>query len=134
MKRMAESIWKSRFHPRWMLLALLAAGGVLGLTHIPGEDMPRILSVNDLDKVEHVVAYGLIAGFLLLALKKPVRPVVLLAALAALAVLGALDETTQPLVHRTCDLWDYVGDLTGVALSCAVFLIITLTRPRATAP
>jgi hypothetical protein len=106
-----------------MLLTLLVAGGVLGLTHIPGQDIPRSLQDVAPDKVEHIVAYALIAGSFLFSLKRPVRPALLLVGLGALAVLGALDETTQPLVNRTCDLWDYVSDLTGIAISCVVFLV-----------
>jgi hypothetical protein len=103
---------------------------VLILTHIPPEDIPPILQVHIPDKVEHLVAYGLIAGFFLLSLKRPVRLALLLIGLAALAVIGALDETTQPLVNRTCDLWDYVADLTGIALACVILLVAKLLRFR----
>lgn len=129
-----ESTQKSRFRSRWLLLTLLLAACVLGLTHIPGEDMPNILQVNGLDKVEHITAYGTIAAFFLLSLKRPVRPVLLLMGLAALAVIGALDETTQPLVHRTCDLRDFISDLTGIAIPCVVFLIVRLSGFRAAPP
>jgi hypothetical protein len=127
---MAESTLKSCFRPRWMFLTLLVASCVLILTHIPPEDIPPILQVHIPDKVEHLVAYGLIAGFFLLSLKRPVRLALLLIGLAALAVIGALDETTQPLVNRTCDLWDYVADLTGIALACVILLVAKLLRFR----
>jgi hypothetical protein len=127
---MTEGTWKSYFRPRWVLLTLLIVGGVLGLTHLPPQDIPSSLQDVAPDKVEHIVAYGLIAGFFLLSLRRPVRPVVLLVGLGALAVLGALDETTQPLVHRTCDFWDYASDLTGIAISCVVFLVGRLLRFR----
>jgi VanZ family protein len=123
---MTENAWTSYFRPRWLLLTLLAAGVVFGLTHIPGENIPRMLQVHYLDKAEHVVAYGLIAGFFLLSLKRPVRPAVLLVGLATLAVLGALDEATQPLVHRFASASDYVCDLAGMAMACAVFLVARL--------
>jgi VanZ family protein len=132
---MAEGTLRSCFRPWWMLLTLLGAGCVLGLTHIPGEDVPRILQVHALDKVEHVVAYASIAGLFLLSLKRPARPALLLIGLGALAVIGALDETTQPLVNRTADLWDYASDLTGIAIAGVVFLIARLsgfhTAPQA---
>lgn len=126
---MAEGTWKSCFWPRWMLLTLLVAGCVLGLTHIPGPAIPRALQNVAPDKVEHIVAYGLIAGSFLLSLKRPVRPAVLLLGVAALALLGALDEVTQPLVNRTADIGDYLSDLIGLAVSCTVFLVATLS-PR----
>ncbi len=120
---MTEGIWKSYFRPRWMLLTLLTAGVVLGLTHIPGEDMPRVLQVRYLDKAEHVAAYGLIAGFFLLSLQRPIRPAALLIGLATLAVLGALDEVTQPLVHRFASVSDYACDLVGMAIPCGILLV-----------
>ena len=128
---MTAGAWKSYFRPRWLLLTLLAAGVVLGLTHIPGERIPRALQVHYLDKAEHVVAYGVIAGFFLLSLKRPVRPAVLLIGLVLLAVLGILDEATQPLVNRFASVSDYACDLIGVAIPCAVFLVGGLSRSPA---
>ena len=115
---MTEGGWKSSFRPRWMILTLLTAVSVLALTHIPGQRIPRALQVRYLDKAEHVVAYGLIAGFFLLSLKRPVRPAVLLVGLMTLAAMGALDEATQPLVNRFGSVWDYGCDLTGMAIAC----------------
>jgi VanZ family protein len=122
---MTEGTWKSCFWPWRVLLCVLVTGGVLGLTHIPGPSIPPVLQHVTSDKIEHIVAYGLIAGSFLLSLKRPVRPALLLLGLAALALLGALDETTQPLVNRTADIRDYFSDLIGVAASSLVFLIAT---------
>lgn len=120
---MTDGVWKSCFHPRWLMLTLLVAAGVLGLTHIPGQSIPRVLQVHYLDKAEHVVAYGLMAEFFLLSLKRPVRLTVLLIGLALLVVIGALDEVTQPLVNRFASVSDYASDLTGVAIACVIFLV-----------
>jgi hypothetical protein len=144
---MEEKMTQSRFHPRWMAATVLSVVGVLGLTHIPGEDIPRVLQVHYLDKVEHVVAYGLITGFFLLSLKRPARPegrtrsgpagrgrfraAVPLIGLAALAALGALDEMTQPLVNRVASVADYACDLLGVAIPSVVFLVGRLSRTSA---
>lgn len=128
---MTDSVWKSCFHPRWLMLTLLVAAGVLGLTHIPGQSIPRVLQVHYLDKAEHVVAYGLMAGFFLLSLKRPVRPTVLLIGLALLVVIGALDEVTQPLVNRFASVSDYASDLTGVAIACVIFLVRRPSRSSA---
>ena len=128
---MTEGAWKSYFRPRWMRLTLLAAGVVLGLTHIPGQNIPRVPQVHYLDKAEHIAAYGLIAGLFLLSLQRPVRPAVLLLGLAALAALGALDEATQPLVNRFASVSDYACDLIGMAIPCAVFLVGRLSGSSA---
>jgi len=131
---MAAGAWKSCFHSRRILLTLLAAGCVLGLTHIPGEDMPRVLQVHALDKVEHVVAYGVITAGFLFSLKRPTRWGLLLAGLLALAAIGALDEMTQPLVNRTCDLRDFICDLTGIVVPGVVFAAVELLRFRTVLP
>ena len=128
---MKGNTWKSSFHPRWVLITLFALGVVLGLTHIPGEDVPDILQAGGLDKVEHMAAYGLIASFSLLSLKRPVRPLLLWLGLAALAGIGALDETTQPLVNRTASLADYACDLAGIAVACLLFGVAKLSGFRA---
>jgi len=120
---MTEETWKSHFRPRWVLVTVSITVCVLALTHIPGEDVPRVLQAHGLDKVEHITAYGLIAGSFLLSLKRPVRPSLLVMGLAVLAVIGALDETTQPLVNRTASVRDYACDLTGMAIPCVVFLL-----------
>lgn len=127
---MTEGTRKSYFWPRRMWLTLLVTGCVLGLTHIPGQAIPPVLQDIALDKVEHIVAYGLIAGSFLLSLRRPVRPAVLLLGLAALALLGALDEVTQPLVNRTADIGDYLSDLIGLAVSCVVFLVAALSSRK----
>lgn len=125
---MTEGPLKSCFHPRWVLLTLIAVGCVLGLTHIPGQNIPRALQDVAPDKVEHIVAYALIAGSFLLSLKRPVRPPLLLIGLMTLAGIAALDEMTQPLVGRACDLWDFASDLVGMAIPCMVSGIARLLR------
>ena len=120
---MTEARWRSAFHPKWLLATVLGMVGVLGLTHIPQEAIGRVLQANALDKVAHILAYGLVTTLFLLSLKRPVRPAVLVLGLVGLAVIAAVDEITQPLVNRTCDLWDYVSDLIGIALAGTIFLI-----------
>jgi VanZ family protein len=112
---------QSIFRPWWTAAAGLSLVGVLALTHIPGPDVPEVLQAGGLDKLEHIAAYGLIASFFLLSLKRPARPALLLLGLAALAGIGALDETTQPLVQRTASLTDYACDLAGIAVACLLF-------------
>ncbi len=120
---MVENSLRSRFHARWMAVALLSTACLLALTHIPNDALPRVLQRNLLDKVEHAAAYGLIAILFLCSLRRPVRPLLLLIVLVALAVVGALDEITQPLVNRYASLADYAFDLIGIAGACAIFLV-----------
>ncbi len=58
------------------------------------------------------------------------RPALLFLGLALLAGIGALDETTQPLVRRTCSIVDYACDLTGIAVACLLFAVVKLSGFR----
>lgn len=104
-------------------MALLSMMGVITLTHIPQDILSRVLRADPFDKIEHVVAYGVVAVFLFLSLRRPVPGWLFLAVLAALAVIGVLDEMTQPLVNRQASIIDYAADLVGVALACSVLLV-----------
>ncbi len=106
-----------------MAVALLSTACLLMLTHIPNDALPKVLQRNLLDKVEHAVAYGLVAILFLRALRRPVRPLLLAFVLMALAVVGALDEITQPLVNRYASITDYVFDLVGIAGAAVIFLV-----------
>lgn len=130
------------FNAAWLAVAAAATLGVLGLTHIPREDIPAALDFGRLDKLEHIGAYGTVTALYLLALRRrpdgsaavrsdskrkrwEVRGWLSLAILIAvgLAILGAVDELTQPYMHRTCDIMDWVGDATGITLAFAIFLV-----------
>jgi VanZ family protein len=113
-----------------MVVALLSLVVVIGLTHIPQDVLSRVFHANPYDKVEHVVAYGVVATFLFLSLRRPVYLPLFLMMLAALAAIGALDELTQPLVNRQASIFDYAGDLAGVGLACSVLLVRRLWDSR----
>lgn len=117
-----------RFHRKWFIASLLSLAVVLMLTHVPQDVMPRVLHKHMLDKVEHIVAYGLTAILLLLSLQNPVRFVHVAVSLGLLAGVGILDETTQPFVNRTASVGDYASDLIGIALACIVFLVLRQFR------
>jgi VanZ family protein len=112
----------------WLAASLLSLLIVLVLTHIPNAALPRVLHKHLLDKVEHVVAYGLVAAFFLLSLPDPVRPVVLAVGLLLLAGVAVVDELTQPFFNRYASVGDYVADLTGIVLAGVIFLVTR--RPR----
>ena len=138
---------KDMFDLRRLVAALLCVAAVLGLTHIPGEYVPICVQAHSLDKVEHVVAYGVIALCFLLSLRPRPSPGLIgqldgqttekacrgaarrrpwllpVTLLLALALVGGLDELTQPLVNRTCDPWDFAADLTGITAVGAVFFL-----------
>jgi hypothetical protein len=134
--------FRRSFDIRWLVCA---AGGtlfILFLTHIPQESIPNVLQFDQYDKLEHIGAYGGMTALYLLALKRQsnspdkgqgdrkrrrweVRGWLGLAILMVigLATLGAVDELTQPLVNRTCDIRDWMSDAAGIAGVGGVFLI-----------
>jgi hypothetical protein len=111
-------VWmRSIFDMRRLLVAILVTVVVLSLTHIPQAKMPQVLMAGGLDKFEHVGAYGLVALCYLLAVKRSAGLWVPLAIILVLAGLAAMDEVTQPLVHRSCDFMDWVSDAIGITLA-----------------
>ena len=102
------------FNAKWLIIAVTFTAVVLVLTHIPQEAMPSRLQISGLDKLAHALAYGAITLLFILSLKtSPTTFSALLLFLAILAV-GAIDELTQPLVHRTASLTDWLADVTGI--------------------
>jgi VanZ family protein len=116
------------FDGKWLAATVAAALAVVGATHIPQEMMPKELQVRMLDKVEHVVAYGTIAFFLLMSFRRPPGFKAMATILLASALMGAVDEVTQPLVRRIASPMDWAADLIGVAMACGLFLFFRFYR------
>ena len=76
--------------------------------------MPSALQKDGVDKLEHVLAYGVITFLFLISLKT--SPTILSALLLFLAVsaIGAFDELTQPFMNRTASIADLVADIVGI--------------------
>lgn len=94
------------------ILAILYLALVLTLTHLP-----RVGPLPDIpgkDKTIHFIAYLLAAVLVLWGFLR--RPDLTHAAcfILGLLLLGAVDEITQPLVNRTCDLRDWLADAAGI--------------------
>lgn len=108
-------------------LALLTA------THwpkMPGIDMPGK------DKTLHVVAFAILTGLLLNVLARRAAAtrgmIIVLAAVAVVAFYGALDEWTQPYTGRSCDIFDWLADLSGTISVALIYLAATALRPTRT--
>ena len=83
-------------------------------THIP--EIPGDFDPGIGDKLEHKIAYGLLGlGLAIVWHGWHGRPGWKVAALlfGAAAAYGAVDELTQPLFGRECDLYDWFADLQG---------------------
>ena len=84
------------------------------------------------DKTEHIVAYGLLTGAIHLSLW-PRRWSLLKTAIVVLVIImvyGALDEITQPIFGRSCDILDWLADVSGCAIALTVMSLAKLAMPR----
>jgi VanZ family protein len=102
----------------WLLL-------VLG-THLPRLPRADLLS-SDIDKVCHFLAYsGLaflcaLAWFIARSASRPLNIWHFVIIVVGLATYGVIDEVTQPWVGRSCELGDWVADLSGAAFGVVCF-------------
>lgn len=96
---------------------LLWLGSFLGaftLTHLPPPPEPRPHLIGD--KAAHFAGFaglGAISGWRFAGRGRSRRGRLYLLLFAGLALYGAVDEWTQPLVGRTCELGDWLADIGG---------------------
>jgi VanZ family protein len=84
------------------------------LTHTP---RPPSAGIHISDKLAHLAAYALLAGMLYACLwsgRTPRRTAWL--TLVVVLVYGAVDELTQPLAGRSCELFDWLANAAGAAM------------------
>jgi VanZ family protein len=95
------------------------------LTHLPPRDVPQV-QVDD--KLQHFLSYGLLAGMTTMAVwvTFPRRRWLVWAVLGVGLVYGAIDEQTQTLVGRTCELGDWIADAAGTV--AGVLPVVILQR------
>jgi VanZ family protein len=102
------------------------------LTHLPPDKIPK---TNVSDKTEHLVAYGLLAAVVHLSLWPRRWPIIKLAlgVIGVCMVYGVFDETTQPIVGRTCDIHDWLADITGAGTSILLMSLAMIIAQRGAA-
>lgn len=103
----------------WLVMAVL--------THTPS---PRLPHTPISDKTGHVLAYALLGAGLMVSLwlSRRLRAGTGITVLAVLMGWGAIEEWTQPLVGRSCELADWYADVAGAAV--AVVTVSLLARLR----
>ncbi len=117
-------------HTAWVV-TVLYWGLICVLTHLSPRDVPHV-SIND--KLVHFLMYGGFGFLLGLALHfSGVRRWIFLLVLLIALAYGAIDEWTQPIFGRTCDLFDWLADAGG-ALSAVALLFLLLRITRRSAP
>jgi VanZ family protein len=121
----------SYFNLKWLTIATLVTATIVLITHIPQEIMPERLQISGLDKIEHIVAYGVITFSFILSLRA--RPSLLSAVILffAISVLGAVDELTQPLVNRVACPFDWLADIIGISVVLFIFVCFNYSKRQA---
>jgi len=116
-------MFEIRFNIKSLTTAILFTAAVLVFTHLPQETMPSLLQKDGVDKLQHVLAYGVITFLFLISLKT--SPTILSALLLFLAVsvIGAFDEITQLFVNRTASITDLVADIVGILAALFFFAV-----------
>jgi VanZ family protein len=114
----------------FLLCAIVWAGVIFYLSHIPGVDIPPLFFGKD--KLLHAIVFGILGFFTLGAMKTPVegrRVFRLWLAVALVIGYGVLDEFHQHFVPgRTPDIFDVMAD--GVGGMLGVWLFARVIKPR----
>ncbi|QDV90949.1 hypothetical protein RAS2_20340 [Phycisphaerae bacterium RAS2] len=99
--------------------------GAFVTSHMPPPPVPSRPPIND--KVMHF------SGFVLLGMVSIWRGLTVgrrypmksaLAWLVGLMAYGAVDEWTQPIMGRSCELYDWVADVFGAIVGIAIILLL----------
>src|SRR5215813_1509259 len=92
-------------------------------THLPAYKIPPVPVT---DKTVHTVSYGLLAIALMVSLhlRGTLTPGTGITVLAILLAYGAIDEWTQILVNRSCELADWYADAAGAAVGVVLVTLI----------
>jgi len=99
------------------------------MTHLPPERMPH---VRMSDKLQHLFAFMILGGLLYLCVDQRIKRALLVVAIIG-ASYAAIDELTQPLIGRNCELLDWLCDAGGVILgSLGVALTLRVARSSRT--
>lgn len=115
----------------YLSLLLLQCVVITILSHIPGDRYPSI-DIPNIDKSVHILLYlpmGFFMGMILTCdrLLSNTRAIALW--LLALILFAASDEIHQFFItNRTCDLWDFCFDVTGIVVGYFITLLIITKR------
>jgi VanZ family protein len=107
---------------------------VYWITLLTGTHWPRLHlpEVPGKDKTLHVLAYAALAALVLnVAVRRPAgwsRAAIAVGTIGLIGICGALDEWTQPYFGRSCELLDWIADISGAVAMSAGYLIVKHMR------
>src|SRR4051812_14758594 len=110
---------------------ILYWGLLFTLTHLPPSKIHEPTSLTD--KQCHFIAYAVLSFSVgvTLMVTLPGRRWIPLFVIALAMAYGAIDERTQPMFGRDCELGDWIADSLGsVAAAVVLFVIAFFVKPR----
>ena len=110
------------FRIKWLIISFFTTISILFITHIPQKFMPNRLDVNGIDKIGHILAYGIVTLLFILSLKSSLSLLSVVIPFCVISSFGVIDELTQPLVNRTSSLLDLLADIIGISTALFSFL------------
>lgn len=78
---------------------------------------PHGLGTFNLDKILHIIAYGMLTALMVMAIKPPRTRSLRLGLFVMLLVLAITDETTQAFVGRSTSIADLQADIIGILIA-----------------
>ena len=118
---------------KWLIAAVFSTIILVITTHLPQDVMPDRLQVSGLDKLEHVVAYGVITLLFILSFKNSFSVFSAMILFFAISTVGAVDELTQPFVNRVASPIDWLADIIGIVAVLFSSLYV-ISSKRQTSP
>jgi VanZ family protein len=119
------------FNIKWLFAAVFSTVILIVITHLPQDVMPDRLEVSGLDKLEHIVAYGMITLLFILSLKNSFSMTSAVVLLFFILTIATLDELTQPFFNRIASPVDWLADFIGIAAVLFSFLFLTNSKRQA---
>ncbi len=110
----------SYINVKMVIGTVLCVAIVLSLTHIPQDSLPWRANSASVQACQHVLAYGLITFFTVVAIQRPRSLRLLALVLLILACIGAVDELTQSYVGRQATLVDFGSDMVGIIATLCI--------------
>jgi VanZ family protein len=101
---------------------------IFAATHLPQAALPPTQLG---DKTEHFIAYGILSFIMMFWIKltRPRMRGVAIVVLAVCTLYAAVDELTQPIVNRHCDVRDFLADSVGAGIGILISMLL-LKRVR----
>lgn len=122
------SMSKNSTSTKWFIIVMVYCFFLIAATHIPQERMPEKLDLFGIDKILHIVAYAILTVLSMRAVGTGRPLLYYIVSVVVILGIAGIDEYTQRYVSRTCSVYDWLADATGISL--ALFCLTCLKRRK----